>query len=85
MGGGIMKQLTVITGPTYAPVIRTVELPGALEGDTLTPALARQAAQAVVGGPVEEAVTVWDGDVGYRVYENTARKIKREAGSKAGG
>jgi hypothetical protein len=80
------KEFTVITGPVYAPVTVTVELPGVPADERLTPKLARQAARAVMDGPVTKAVTVWDGDVGYRVYENAARKISRqEAGSKAGG
>jgi hypothetical protein len=70
------KQFTVITGPIYAPVTSTVELPGVPPDERLTPKLARQAARAA---GADGTATVWsDEDYGYRLYERSARKIKKQ-------
>ena len=79
------KQFTVITGPVYAPVTCTVELPGVPAEERLTPKLARQAAR-VAFGALDAAVTVWDGgEYGYRLYERSARKIWKENSEDAPG
>jgi len=72
------KRLTVSSGPRSNPVSTQVELNGVLPGDRLMPRMARRAARVAFGGDAQ--MTVWDHeyDYGYRLYKNSARKLKPE-------
>ncbi len=68
------KCVNVIYGPPDNKKSGLAELNGVLESEPLTPKLARVAARIVIGA--DYGCTVTDTDYGYRLYENTARKIK---------
>lgn len=55
-----------------------VQLRGIMPDTRLTPRLAEQAALVACGG--RSGVTVWDNEhgYGYRLYANSARKLKNE-------
>jgi len=69
------KTLTATAGPRTNPVTTSVQLNGVLPDDRLTPSMARQAARIAFGH--SNRVTVWDlvANRGYRLYENSARKL----------
>jgi hypothetical protein len=73
------KQFTVVHGPPYSPISVIVTLNGVLESEPLTPRMAARAAR--VGCGHRNGVTVWSNDDhGYRLYKDSHRRIRREAG-----
>jgi hypothetical protein len=71
------KRFTVIYGPAYNPISMTVTLNGVLESEPLTPRMAARAAR--VGCGHRNGVTVWSTeDYGYRLYENSHRRISKD-------
>jgi hypothetical protein len=85
-----MKELRVVYGPKYNAQSAVVQLNAYGEEEPLTPKMARSALRVAIGRP--HGGTVWelpgrlsDGTVdydsvyGYRVYENSARKVRDEA------
>ena len=73
-----MKELTVISGPLAESTVTRVQIPGVLADERLTPKMARQAARMACGQPAQ--TTVWDEEagVGYRLYDQSARKLYSE-------
>ena len=72
------KILTVTTGPRSNPIITNVQLNGVLPNERLTPQMARRAARVAFGH--SNQVTVWDSHAGhgYRLYKNSARKLRMD-------
>ena len=69
------KEIMVVRGPRWSPLVDTVLLNGVSAGERLTPKMARRAIH-VAGGFCEPA-TAWDREYnfGYRVYTRSARKL----------
>lgn len=72
----MLKRLSVSHGPRSNLLHATVELNGISPSQKLTPKMARQAANIACGHTLQ--VTVWDNeyDYGYRLYQNSARKVR---------
>lgn len=72
------KQLHVFYGPIDNQQSVIVELSAVSPTDTLTPAIARRAAIVAQGGA--SGATVWDHEDGrgYRLYPNSARKLRHQ-------
>jgi len=70
------KQLSVSHGPRSNLLYTAVELNGVSPDEKLTPKMARRAARVACGHTIQ--VTVWDNehDYGYRLYRNSARKVR---------
>jgi len=69
------KTLTVVAGPLYNPIRTNVQLNGVGPEERLTPKMAQRAAKVAFGHCIR--VTVWDHEynLGYRLYQNSARKL----------
>lgn len=70
----MQKQLSVTHGPSGNESHSTVQLNGVSDDEKLTPKMARRAARIACGH--SNGVTVTDGEHGYRLYRNSARKIE---------
>ena len=70
---GGTKKLRVIYGPQHNPQSVMVKLNGIAPDEPLTPKMARRASRVAHGSGY--AATVWDGNIGYRLYKNSARKV----------
>ena len=72
------KQLLVTAGSQSNPVTSNVEINGVTEDENLTPKLARIAARIAFGHSNQVTVVDTENGYGYRLYKNTARKIRIE-------
>ena len=72
------KQLLVTAGSQSNPVTSNVEINGVTEDEKLTPKLARVASRIALGHSNQVTVVDAKSGYGYRLYKNTARKIRIE-------
>ena len=72
------KQLLVTAGSSSNPVTSNVEINGVTEAEKLTPKLARIASRIAFGHSNQVTVVDTKNGYGYRLYKNTARKIRIE-------
>lgn len=68
-----VKVTRTVTRPQHQVFTNIVTVHGF---DRLTPRAARAALEVAFGQPYGGEVVAMNGSVGYRVYKNTARKIK---------
>ena len=71
-----LKTLKVTIGPRYNPRVCQVELNGISPDERLTPKLARQAMRIAAGVGATGTVVDTAAGYGYRLYEDSHRKIE---------